>query len=144
MLPPAYTLLSLALMVLLHTVVPLITVIESLHRFAGFGFVLIGVLMILLSANYFRRINTTIHPFGESSFLATASLYKISRNPMYLGMAFMLIGIAICLGTMSPALVVPLFVWSISNRHIKKEEQKLERIFGEQYLRYKRKVPRWI
>jgi len=144
MLPPVLTLLSMALMVLLHTAVPVITVIETPYRFSGLGFVLFGALIVLLSANYFRSINTTIHPFGEPSFLATTSLFKISRNPMYLGMLLMLIGVAICLGTLSPNLVAPLFIWSITNRYIMKEEQKLERIFGEQYLRYKRKVRRWI
>ncbi len=144
MLPPVLAFLSIVLMLLLHTIVPVVRVIQSPYTFTGIGLVLAGVLIILWSANYFRRVQTTIHPFGEVSFLATSGLYKISRNPMYLGMFFILVGVAISLGTLTSAFVLPLFVWSIAKRHINKEEQALERIFGNEYIRYKQEVPRWI
>lgn len=144
MLPPTITVASLLLMLLLHTAIPLIRIIESPYRFLGMVFVFLGALMILLAATYFRRLHTTLHPFGETSCLATAGLYKLSRNPMYLGMLLMLVGVAVSLGTITPAFVLPFFVWLMTSRHIKKEEKKLERIFGDWYMQYKRTVPRWI
>ncbi len=63
---------------------------------------------------------------------------------MYLGMALVLIGVAILLGSLSPFLVIPIFVWLITARFIKFEEKMLEDTFGLKYLDYARRVRRWI
>ena len=63
---------------------------------------------------------------------------------MYLGMAFVLVGIAIALGSATPLLVIPLFVWQAMNRFIIPEERKLESTFGWTYTEYKSRVRRWL
>ena len=63
---------------------------------------------------------------------------------MYLGMVLMLVGVAILLGTGSPFLVVPVFMWLMTVRFIRVEETMLERVFGETFLEYKRRVRRWL
>ena len=63
---------------------------------------------------------------------------------MYLGMALLLLGVAILLGSLSPFFVVPVFVWLITVRYIRFEEKMLEDTFGLKYLDYARRVRRWI
>jgi protein-S-isoprenylcysteine O-methyltransferase Ste14 len=63
---------------------------------------------------------------------------------MYLGMTLILIGVALGLGTLSPWLVIPMFVLSIQERFIKMEERKMESEFGAEYLAYEQKVRRWL
>jgi protein-S-isoprenylcysteine O-methyltransferase Ste14 len=63
---------------------------------------------------------------------------------MYLGMVIGLVGLFIFLGSISPILVIPVFVWLITNRFILPEEKALEKKFGEAYANYKNKVRRWI
>jgi protein-S-isoprenylcysteine O-methyltransferase Ste14 len=68
----------------------------------------------------------------------------MSRNPMYLALLLLLVGWAVQLGSVAAALVPPLFVWVINSQQIKWEEQALERVFGQAYLRYKQQVRRWL
>ena len=63
---------------------------------------------------------------------------------MYLGMTFVLVGIVVALGSATPLLVVPLFVWQAINRFIIPEERKLENTFGWTYTEYKSRVRRWL
>ena len=81
---------------------------------------------------------------SKASSLVTDGVFRISRNPMYLGLLLLLMGWALWLGTASPWLVLPLFVIVITVAQIAPEEQALYRLFGEQYLGYKRNVSRWI
>ena len=94
----------------------------------------------------FNAIGITIRikPFKRSSVLVTTGPYRYSRNPMYLGLVLILIGIAILQGSISPVLVIPVFIWLITNNIIKKEEKMLEETFGDAYLEYKKQVRRWI
>jgi protein-S-isoprenylcysteine O-methyltransferase Ste14 len=70
--------------------------------------------------------------------------FRFSRNPMYLGMVTLLIGVAIGLGSATPWLVIPAFFFLISKRFIAAEERKMEVEFGAEYLSYRSKVRRWI
>jgi len=92
----------------------------------------------------FRRHDTTIIPFEQSTALIAEGPYRYSRNPLYLSMTLILVGLWILLGSLSPAVVVPLFVWWISSRFIANEERHLEAQFGRTYLEYKTKVKRWL
>lgn len=73
------------------------------------------------------------------------SLYTYAGFAVILmGMLLILAGSAINLGTVSSLFVLPLFIWAVTKWHIAREENSLERIFGGQYLMYKRSVRRWI
>jgi len=104
----------------------------------------VAVLVGFWGAVQFRRHDTTIIPFEQSTALIAKGPYRYSRNPLYISMTLILVGLWILLGSLSPVVVVPLFVWWISTRFIANEERHLEAQFGRTYLEYKTKVRRWL
>ena len=74
----------------------------------------------------------------------TDGLYRFSRNPMYLGMALVLVGVAILLGSLTPFGVVAFFVGWIHIQFIRREEEMLSTQFGQDWLEYKAQVRCWI
>ena len=83
-------------------------------------------------------------PFEPSSTLIQKGPFGFSRNPMYLGMVLLLMGLVICLGSLTPWAIVPVFVVVVSHRFIVAEEHKLRAKFGEDYDRYASCVRRWL
>lgn len=81
---------------------------------------------------------------SKASRLVTDGVFRISRNPMYLGLVLLLIGWAVWLGSASPWLVPPLFVTVITVVQIIPEERALGQRFGDQYRTYQQRVARWV
>jgi protein-S-isoprenylcysteine O-methyltransferase Ste14 len=139
-------LLAAALMWVLHRWLPLSHWIarpwNRLGALAGAA----GVAIAVAAFTRFRQARTTVDPMDPSkaSHLVTHGVFRISRNPMYLGLLLLLVGWAIWLGTASPWLIPPLFVIVITVAQIIPEERALHKLFGEQYLAYQRSVSRWI
>ncbi len=142
--PPLLTLLLIMTMAALHYTLPQPQLIST--PFHSLGFVLIagGMLMNLWSANWFRKNKTTIDPRGNAIYLAQEGLYRVSRNPMYLGMLITLLGVCIYFGSLISFLAPPFFVWIVTLRFISREEQALLDCFGDEYVQYKARVRRWI
>jgi protein-S-isoprenylcysteine O-methyltransferase Ste14 len=105
-----------------------------------------GVALAVAAFLRFQRERTTVNPMDPSkaSRLVTQSVFRISRNPMYLGLLLLLIGWAAWLGTASPWLIAPLFVIVITVAQIIPEERALHKLFGQEYVAYQRSVSRWI
>ena len=120
----------------------------SLNRINIFAliFLIIAVIIIILSINKFRKIKTTISPLkpNKTSSLVKSGIYEYTRNPMYLGLLLMLVSIALFLKNFISFLIIPLFILFITKNQILPEEEALEKIFGEEYKNYKKKVRRWI
>jgi len=142
--PPVYLLGAILAMVGLHFGVPVIAIVPSPLNWLGVVPLVAGVVMVLWSASAFSRAGTAIRPFQESSDLVTHGLYRYSRNPIYLGMVISLLGLAAILGSATPVLVIPFFIWIIQSRFIVFEERGLERTFGERFTEYRMRVRRWI
>ena len=106
----------------------------------------IGVLIILVAVYSFKKSKTTVDPTApeKASNLVIVGIYKISRNPMYLGMLLMLIAFALRLGSIYNIPFVILYVWYITKFQIKPEEKALAKLFGPTYLNYCNTVRRWI
>ena len=143
-LPPVYLLIGLLLAIGLHYQLPLATIVPSPYNWGGVALIVFGILIIAAPAVAFFRAETTIIPFQESSSLVITGLYRFTRNPMYVGMVLILVGTAVLCGSLSPFLVPVLFVLVINKMIISVEERMLERLFGDEYLEYKKKVRRWI
>ena len=131
-------------MVGFHYAFPVRQVIHFPYRYSGMVFVLGGILLVLWAVRLFGQAGTTIKPFQESSALVVGGPYRLTRNPMYVGMVGVLFGIGLLLGSLSPFIIIPLFVALIDVRFIRSEEAALERIFGARYGDYKAQVRRWL
>lgn len=108
------------------------------------AFLAAGLMLLIHSAGLFAKADTALIPFHKSTALVTNGPYKITRNPMYLGMVLVLLGMAVILGSLVTFLVIPVFVVIIHFNFILGEERFMEELFGEEYLAYKRRVRRWL
>lgn len=105
-----------------------------------------GLLIDAVSVTAFFRAKTTISPLSpaRTEKLVVKGLYNFSRNPMYLGMLAILVGVAVYFGEGANAALVALFVLLMNELQIKPEEKALEEKFGDEYRAYKKRVRRWI
>ncbi len=142
--PPVYLLTTLVLMWVTYRFLPLYVFIHAPWRYAGVLVTLTGIAMAAYSAGLFKKAETGIVPFDEATTLVTGGLYRYTRNPMYLGMIVMLLGVAVLFGNAGSLLPIPLFILVIRNNFVLGEERFLETAFGQQYVSYKSTVRRWI
>jgi protein-S-isoprenylcysteine O-methyltransferase Ste14 len=92
----------------------------------------------------FRRRGTPLKPFTPSTALVVDGPYRFTRNPMYLGLATTLVGVALALEALTPFIVVPVFVAIITMQFIVPEEAMLTDRFGDDYGDFRRRVRRWL
>jgi len=106
----------------------------------------LGTTFSVSGALAFRRAKTTKNPMKPqaASSLVTAGVYKITRNPMYLGLALLLLGWAAFLWSAWALLGPVIFVGYISRFQIAPEERVLASLFGSEYSAYKANVRRWL
>lgn len=106
---------------------------------AGLAFAATGV-------GAFRRASTTVNPTtpGAASMLVTRGVYRISRNPMYVGFLLLLLGWAVFLGHGLAYAFPPAFVLYMNRFQIRPEERALSARFGSDYLDYRQAVRRWL
>jgi protein-S-isoprenylcysteine O-methyltransferase Ste14 len=83
-------------------------------------------------------------PNRPASALATGGPYHFTRNPMYVGMALLYIGLALVLNTAWPLVFLPLVLLIIDAAVIRREERYLISAFGEEYRAYCSRVRRWL
>ena len=143
-LPPTYFLASVALMVVLHFFLPIIESIPRPFNYLGLLPIAAGLVLNIWSSSLFKKSQTTIKPFEQPAKLVADGPFCFSRNPMYLGMVLALLGLFVLLGSLTPLVPIPVFVWIIATRFIPPEEKAMERSFGQDYLGYKNRVRRWI
>ena len=92
----------------------------------------------------FKSAGTTPIPWRPSTALVTDGPYRFTRNPMYVGMAFLFLGLAFALGALVALVFLPLVILIIDRVVIAREEPYLERRFGAEYADYKSRVRRWL
>lgn len=94
----------------------------------------------------FHRHRTTVNPLapGRSSAVVTDGVYRVTRNPMYLGMLVLLLAWCVWLGNLAALLGPVLFVGYITRFQIIPEERILQAKFGEPYAQYLQRVRRWL
>ena len=143
-LPPTILYAAIGLMVVLHLIVPGPQLLAMPLALVGLLPLVLGVWINLLADGAFKQRGTTVKPFQESSALVTTGVFRLSRNPMYLGFVLGLIGIALLLGSLTPWIVIPVFAVVVDIVFIRVEEQMLLAKFGQGFLDYKRATRRWI
>jgi len=111
---------------------------------SGIAFIVGGVLLIRGSMQSIDRAGTTYNPYAASTALVTSGIYRHTRNPGYLGLAVIQIGLALMIDSPWIAVATIVAVVIISQFVIKLEEEKLSRAFGQEYQDYLSMVRRWI
>jgi len=105
-----------------------------------------GVLVALAGIVAFQKAKTTLNPTTpeKSSYLVSGGIFRVTRNPMYLGMQLIIIAAIFKFGNYYGFIAAAFFNLYITQFQIKPEERIIERIFGDEYLHYKKKVRRWL
>ena len=122
-------------------------VIEVQHSFYLGIFLLLSGFFILLSAvRLFRKDKTTVNPLSpeQATKLVTDGIFKYSRNPMYLGMAFVLGSIAVFFNLIGGIFLIALFCVYITKFQIIPEERAMMNLFAQDFDEYKKVTRRWI
>jgi protein-S-isoprenylcysteine O-methyltransferase Ste14 len=106
----------------------------------------LGVAFSVSGAVAFRRAKTTKNPMKPqaASSLVVSGVYKLTRNPMYLGLSLVLLGWAVFLWSVWALLGLVVFITYISRFQIAPEERILTTLFGSEYSAYKARVRRWL
>ncbi|MBN1316880.1 MAG: isoprenylcysteine carboxylmethyltransferase family protein [Anaerolineales bacterium] len=142
--PTMYLLIAMIIMVALHFIFPLYMLIPPVWNLSGILPVVIGLAINLMADGAFKKANTTVKPFQESNALITSGVFRITRNPMYLGFVLILIGIALLLRSLSPFIVIIVFAILIDQIYIRVEERMLADKFGSEWDAYRQTTRRWI
>ncbi len=117
--------------------------------FSGYlaaSLVIIGCAFCIAGVVSFKLARTTVNPNKpeQASKLVNSGVYKISRNPMYVGFAFILAGWGIWLSSLWALLCVAGFIAYLTFFQIIPEERALGKLFGQEFTEYKNKVKRWL
>lgn len=106
----------------------------------------LGVTVALAGVIAFRGKRTTVNPFtpSASSSVVSSSVYRVSRNPMYLGFFLALAGWALYLSNAAAVLLLPAFVAYMTQCQIKPEERAMAAKFGPEFSQYMVRVRRWV
>ncbi|EAQ05691.1 methyltransferase family protein [Yoonia vestfoldensis] len=103
-----------------------------------------GLVLMLLAVAEMRRRKTTVIPHKEADALVTTGVFARSRNPIYLGDALVLAGLALRWDAPVALMLVPLFMATLIQRFILPEENRLRRKFHADFARYCEKTRRWL
>jgi len=144
--PPAVTALVAGMMWGISKVTPPLEVPGLIRVVVTVLFVLTGACISLAGVVAFRREKTTINPMKPetTSVLITSGIYRFSRNPMYVGILFVLVAWTIFLSSAWAVIGAVTFVLYIGRFQIEPEERALTERFGAAYRDYKSAVRRWV
>lgn len=142
--PPIWLVISLVTIFFLNEYYPGLRFTSLAWQIVGGGVILIGLVLLVVSNGLFVRAKTGVIPFRGVSALVTSGIYRYTRNPMYLGMAAVLLGCSLTVGAVYTLPIAPLFMIIIEMRFIRPEEDMLRGIFGQEYTDYCARVRRWL
>ena len=113
-------------------------------RITGAVLLAIGLLLALSALGLFRGKSTTTVPFETPSTLVTSGPYRFTRNPMYVGLSLIYLGVEGTRLEVWPAIALPLVLLYVNFLVIPAEESRLRAAFGEPYVKYQELVGRWL
>ncbi|BBP83818.1 membrane protein [Pseudomonas sp. Pc102] len=144
--PVLATLVCALLMALLAYLLPPVEIAWAWRLGAALALAALGAGVCLAGVASFRRAHTTVNPLvpEQASSLVQAGIYRHTRNPMYLGLATLLVAWAALLGAPLALLAVAGFVLYLDRFQIVPEERALAGLFGADYTRYRERVRRWV
>ena len=145
--PPIVALIGILLIFLSKDYFLILYLHPHLQNTLSLLFLIIGFVIIFLATKEFKKSETTVNPMKPetSTRLVTSGVFKYTRNPMYLGLASILLASCFYFSSLLGIIVyVPLFIFYITVFQIIPEEESMKTIFNDEYLDYCSKVRRWI
>jgi protein-S-isoprenylcysteine O-methyltransferase Ste14 len=106
----------------------------------------VGFIVLLIAISAFIKLKTTINPLKpeDATFLVTTGIFRLSRNPMYLGLLLLIISLWVKTGAVSGFILVPSFVAYLNYFQILPEERAMKALFLGKYKVYCQQVRRWL
>lgn len=142
--PPRIAQLFVLTAILLHWATPLSQLRFYANQVLGIILGISGFGVMMWGWWLFKRFDTAICPTAKTDCLITSGIYRVSRNPMYLGLVSMLLAVAIFVGTFPFYLATAIYFLVLNNVFCPYEENKLAEAFSDTYIFYKNKVRRWF
>lgn len=142
--PPVIFVVVCGAGLLLHRLLPWGLAPSPLLRGIGIGVALAGLFIVFAAAGTFRRSGTTARPNQPAKALVARGPYAFSRNPMYLALCLLNLGVAFWVAGLFPLLMTGVLAAALHYGAILPEERHLEAKFGDAYREYTRTVRRWI
>ena len=107
---------------------------------------ILGLIVFISAVISFRKQKTTVNPLKpkQASSLVTSGIFRFSRNPMYIGLLLVLLGISTILNPIGGFFLIPLFILYLNFFQIIPEESAMVDLFKDEFLDYKKNVRRWI
>lgn len=144
--PPIVALVFALIMWLISLVSPVMDMSFMMIVIASVVIFTVGLFFCLAGLISFRCAKTTVNPLKPetASSLVRSGVYRISRNPMYVGLALFLLSISIYLSSPFSIMGVIGFIFYMNKFQIKPEEKALEKIFSIEFVAYRQRVHRWL
>lgn len=111
---------------------------------AGVLLMLGGVATVVTGMRTFHAARTPVYPNRPAKVIVTHGVYRYTRNPMYLGLTTLYLGLVLLTGMLWPVLMLPLTLAVLHWQVIAKEERHLHEKFPEEYGAYVARVRRWL
>lgn len=141
--PPVWALATLVLQAAAAWALPVATFTGPLASAFGWIVVALGLGLVGWAALWFRQKRTSIEPRDTPTQLIVEGPFEINRNPIYTGMALMLLGCGILFGALASVLLAAVFPLVVTFRFIRAEEEALRRAFGAEADAYIARSRRW-
>lgn len=144
--PPLFYVLTFFVAVFIQSKFPIND--SSFHlqaiKILGIVFIVISLFFLIRSLRQFFQTKNSLMTIRPAFSLQINGIYNITRNPMYVGLAIVYLGITCFIGNWWNVILFPVLLLFVQEYIIKHEEKYLERRFGQEYLNYKYKVRRWL
>lgn len=114
------------------------------YRLGGVVAALLGFALMIRAWWLFRKLDNAICPTADTSAIIVSDVFSLSRNPMYLGIVLILIGMALFVGSWTVLIASVAYLLVLNHTFCRYEEVKLEALFGDSYRAYARRVRRWL
>jgi protein-S-isoprenylcysteine O-methyltransferase Ste14 len=144
--PPFLHAVGFGLGMLLHRLWPIGfgSLPQSTTRMVGWPLIVLGLACAVSGFETFARHRTAIRPDRPAAELVRSGPYRWTRNPMYVGLTTVYVGLALLVGSAWPLLLLPIVVAALVRLVIRPEESYLSATFGTAYDDYRRHVRRWL